>query len=422
MLYYLADYLDKWDFSGVRLLRYVSFRSIMAFVVALLFTTCIGGSIIRYLHKKSIGETIRQLGLEGQQRKHNTPTMGGLIIIAAILLPTLLFCRLNNVYILLMLFTTVMMGLIGFIDDYIKVFKKRKDGLKGKYKIIGQVFTGLVVGMVLYLSPSVTIRENIETYNKEDSRIESVDFSPEEVKSTRTTIPFVKNNDFDYAELIPAKDKDIKQALGWGLYVVIIILIVTFISNCVNLTDGLDGLASGTAAPVGVALLVLAYVSSHISLASYLNIMFIPGTEELVIFAAAFIGATIGFLWFNSFPAQVFMGDTGSLALGGIIGVFSVLIRKELLLPILAGLFIVEGLSSLIQISYFKITRKTTGTGKRIFKMSPLHHHFQKAGDTSIDALIKRPHKTIPENKVTVRFWLISIILAAFAVATLKMR
>lgn len=421
MLYYLGRLLEKWDVTGARLLGYVSFRAIVAFVLALLFATWIGGYIIKFLHRKSIGETIRQLGLEGQQRKHNTPTMGGVIIILAILLPTLLFCRLDNTYVLLMIFTTLMMGAIGFVDDYIKVFKKNKAGLKGKYKIIGQVATGLVVGIVLYLSPSVTIRENSELLNPETNRIESVSFAEEEIKSTKTTIPFVKNNNLDYADWVPFKGKT-KEAISWGLYIVIIILIVTFISNCVNLTDGLDGLASGTSAPVGLVLLVLAYVSSHMTFASYLNIMFIPGTEELVIFGAAFVGATLGFLWYNSFPAQIFMGDTGSLTLGGIIAVFAIIVRKELLLPIMAGIFIIEGLSSLMQTGYFKLTKHRTGVGKRIFKMSPLHHHFQKAGDTSIDALIKRPLKTIPESKITVRFWLIAIILAALAIGTLKMR
>lgn len=421
MLYYLGLLLESWDVTGSRLLGYVSFRAILAFVLALLFSTWVGGRIIRFLHRKSIGETIRQLGLEGQQRKHNTPTMGGVIIIAAILLATVLFCRLDNVYVLLMIFTTVTMGAIGFMDDYIKVFRKNKQGLKGRYKIIGQVATGVVVGLTLYLSPEVTIRENSEVYNPETKRVEMVDFSGDEVKSTKTTIPFVKNNNFDYAELLPLKD-DLKQSWGWIIYVVVIILLVTFISNCVNLTDGLDGLASGTSAPVGVVLLMLAYFSSHIGFASYLNTMLIPGTEELVIFGAAFVGATLGFLWYNSFPAQVFMGDTGSLTLGGIIAVFAIIVRKELLLPIMAGVFIVEGLSSLLQTGYFKFTKHRTGVGKRIFKMSPLHHHFQKAGDVSIDALIKRPLQTIPENKIVVRFWLIAIILAALAIGTLKMR
>lgn len=421
MLYYLGKLLEEWNISGARLLGYISFRGIIAFVLALLIATWLGGYIIKFLHKKSIGETIRQLGLEGQQRKHNTPTMGGIIIILAILIPTLLLCRLNNIYVLLMIFTTLMMGAIGFVDDYIKVFRKNKAGLKGKYKIIGQVVTGLVVGIVLYLSPNVTIRENSDTYNMEIKKIESVSYAQNEIKSTKTTIPFVKNNEFDYSKLVPFHGKT-KEAISWGLYVLIIILIVTFISNCVNLTDGLDGLASGTSAPVGIVLLVLAYVSSHIVLASYLNIMFIPGTEELVIFGAAFVGATLGFLWYNSFPAQVFMGDTGSLALGGIIAVFAIIVRKELLLPIMTGLFIIEGLSSLIQTGYFKFTKRRSGVGKRIFKMSPLHHHFQKAGDVSIDALLKRPLKTIPENKITIRFWLIALVLAALSIVTLKMR
>lgn len=421
MLYYLGTLFEEWNIAGSRLLHYVTFRAVLAFIVALLFTTIFGGRIIKMLHKREIGETIRNLGLEGQQQKHNTPTMGGIIIILSILIPTLLFARLNNIYIVLMLVTTLLMGSIGFLDDYIKVFRKNKQGLSGKYKIVGQVATGLIIGLVLVFSPQVTIKENVETYNVQNKRIEKVEFSNSELKSTKTTIPFVKNNNFDYSNL-SWESQPLKQQIGWIIYTIAIILIVTFISNCVNLTDGLDGLASGTSAPVGFVLMLLAYVSSHIQMASYLNIMFIPGSEELVIFGAAFVGATMGFLWFNSYPAQVFMGDTGSLTLGGIIAVFAIIIRKELLLPILCGLFIVEGLSSLMQTSYFKITKRRTGVGKRIFKMSPLHHHFQKVGNSSIDALIQRPYKTIPENKIVIRFWLIGLVLAALAVATLKMR
>jgi len=366
-----------------------------------------------------IGEVVRTLGLEGEAMKKGTPTMGGIIIIIAIIVPTLLFARLNNVYVQLMVFTTLTMGALGFIDDYIKVFKKNKAGLHGRYKIIGQVLLGVVVALTFYLSPDIIIRENQEvTHN---GRIEQVTFSSQESKNTQTTIPFVKNNNFDYLSLIPASTPH-RELVGWIVFSIIIILIVTFISNCVNLTDGLDGLAAGTAAPAGVALAVLAYVSSHIALAQYFSIMFIPGAEELVIFGAAFVGATFGFLWYNAYPAQVFMGDTGSLAIGSIIAVMAVLIRKELLLPILCFLFIIEGLSSLMQQAYFKITKRRTGTGRRIFKMTPLHHHFQKAGNSGIDALIQRPLAPIREAKITVRFWLIAILLAVLTVITLKMR
>ncbi len=421
MIYELGKWLQDLDFAGARLLHYVSFRAICAFVLALLISTWIGGYIIKALRQKEIGETIRDLGLEGQQSKRNTPTMGGIIIIIALLVPTVLFARMDNVYIIVMLITIFFMGIIGFVDDYIKVFRKNKSGLSPKYKLIGQITTGLAVGLILYLAPSVTIRENSEFYNQDIKRIERVEFSRDETKSTKTTIPFVKNNNFDYVDLIP-EGVPHRTMWGWILYIVIIILIVTFISNCVNLTDGLDGLASGTSAPVGVVLLVLAYVSSHISLASYLNIMFIPGTEELVIFGASFVGATLGFLWFNGYPAQVFMGDTGSLVLGGIIATFAIIIRKELLLPIMAGIFIIEGLSSLLQQGFYKLSRKLTGTPRRIFKMAPLHHHLQKVGDPSIEALIKVPRQTIPESKVTIRFILIAIILAALSIGTLKMR
>lgn len=419
MLYYLGSLLDKWDIAGARLLHYVSFRAMLAFVLSLLITTWVGGAIIRSLRKHQIGETIRDLDLEGQLSKKGTPTMGGIIIIIAIIIPTLLLARLDNVYIILMLITTLLMGALGFLDDYIKVFKKRKEGLHGRYKIIGQIAVGTIVATVLFLSPQAAIRENSETYM--DGHVTEVNFADKETKSTKTTIPFVKNNNFDYADILPFKG-EAKQVAGWILFIIVSILIVTFISNSVNLTDGLDGLAAGCSAPVGMVLLIMAYVSSHIELSSYLNIMFIPSSEELVIFAAAFVGATLGFLWYNGYPAQVFMGDTGSLMLGGIIAAFAIMIRKEFLLPILCGLFFVEGLSSLAQTAYFKITKRRTGTGKRIFKMSPLHHHFQKPGNSGIDALIQRPMNVIPESKISIRFWLIALILAALSIATLKMR
>lgn len=419
MLYHLYDWLQAHDVPGWRLAQYVTFRAGISFILALIISTIIGRRIIHWLHRMQIGEVVRTLGLEGEAMKTGTPTMGGIIIIIAIIVPTLLFARLNNVYIQLMIFTTLTMGALGFIDDYIKVFKKNKAGLHGRYKIIGQVLLGVVVALTFYLSPDIIIRENQEVIN--NGRIEQVTFSSQEAKNTQTTIPFVKNNNFDYLSLVPASMPH-RELVGWILFSIIIILIVTFISNCVNLTDGLDGLAAGTAAPAGVALAVLAYVSSHIALARYFSIMFIPGAEELVIFGAAFVGATFGFLWYNAYPAQVFMGDTGSLAIGSIIAVMAILIRKELLLPILCFLFIIEGLSSLIQQAYFKITKRRTGTGRRVFKMSPLHHHFQKAGNSGIDALIQRPLAPIREAKITVRFWLIAILLAVLTVITLKMR
>ena len=419
MLHYLYDWLQANDVPGWRLAQYVTFRAGVSFILALIISTIIGRRIIHWLHRMQIGEVVRTLGLEGEAMKTGTPTMGGIIIIIAIIVPTLLFARLDNVYVQLMLFTTLTMGALGFIDDYIKVFKKNKAGLHGRYKIIGQVLLGVVVALTFYLSPDIIIRENQEVIN--NGRIEQVTFSSQEAKNTQTTIPFVKNNNFDYLSLVPASTPH-RELVGWILFSIIIILIVTFISNCVNLTDGLDGLAAGTAAPAGVALAVLAYVSSHIALARYFSIMFIPGAEELVIFGAAFVGASFGFLWYNAYPAQVFMGDTGSLAIGSIIAVMAILIRKELLLPILCFLFIIEGLSSLIQQAYFKITKRRTGTGRRVFKMSPLHHHFQKAGNSGIDALIQRPLAPIREAKITVRFWLIAILLAVLTVITLKMR
>ena len=420
MLYDLFVYLDSIDFPGAGMFKYISFRSGMAIMFALFITTAIGRRIINQLQLKQIGETVRNLGLEGQTDKKDTPTMGGVIIIIAILIPVLLFARLNNIYILLMLITTVWLGTLGFMDDYIKVFKKDKKGLHGKFKIIAQVGLGLIVGMTLYLSPDVVIRENIEITNLQNV-IEEVQIHDTETKSTKTTIPFFKNNNFDYAWLASWAG-EWKEEVTWLFFVLIVIFIVTSVSNGANLTDGLDGLAAGSSAIMGVALGIFAYMSSHIQFASFLNIMFLPGAEELVIFAAAFIGATIGFLWYNSYPAQVFMGDTGSLTLGGIIAVFAIIIRKELLIPILCGIFLVESLSVIMQVTYFKYTRKKYGEGKRIFKMTPLHHHFQKAGNAGIDAIIQKPLNSIPESKIVIRFWLIGIILAVLTIATLKMR
>jgi phospho-N-acetylmuramoyl-pentapeptide-transferase len=344
--------------------------------------------------------------------------MGGIIIILSIIIPVLLMARLTNTYIILMLVTTLWLGLIGFTDDYIKVFKKNKEGLSGKFKIIGQVGLGLIVGLTLYLSPDAVMRENVEI--RKNDKITNVVYS-QDVKSTQTTIPFLKNNNFDYRDLASFMPNH-RTAVTWIIFVLIAIFIVTAVSNGANLTDGLDGLAAGSSAIIGVALGILAYVSSHLEYAAYLNIMYIPGCEELAIFASAFIGATIGFLWYNAYPAQVFMGDTGSLTLGGIIAVFAIIIHKELLLPILCGVFLIESLSVMMQVSYFKYTKKKTGVGKRIFKMTPLHHHFQKPGNAGIVALWQKPIMPLPESKIVVRFWLIGIILAALAIATLKMR
>lgn len=420
MLYYLFSYLDEvFDIPGTGMFKYISFRSVLSFILALFLATVIGRKIIDRLQLLQIGEIIRDLGLEGQMSKKGTPTMGGIIILISILVPILLLGRLDNVYIILMLITTVWLGTIGFIDDYIKVFRKNKEGLSGHFKILGQVGLGLIIGLTLYLSPQAVIRENTEV--KKDGVIETI-HSPNNVKSTQTTIPFVKNNNFDYAIFTQWMGEDYAQLGGWILFVLVTIFIVTAVSNGANLTDGLDGLATGTSAIIGVALGVLAYVSSHVEYASYLNIMFIPGTEELVVYISAFVGATIGFLWFNAYPAQVFMGDTGSLTLGGIIGVFAMIIHKELLIPILCGMFFVESLSVMLQVSYFKYTRKKYGVGKRIFKMTPIHHHFQKAGNSGIDALLQYPLKAIPESKIVVRFWIVSMILAAVTIVTLKMR
>lgn len=419
MLVELFKYLDSLDFPGAGMFQYISFRSALAFILSMFIATTIGKKIIAKLQRMQIGETIRDLDLEGQMSKKGTPTMGGVIILASILIPVLLLTKLNNIYIILMVASTIWLGTIGFLDDYIKVFKKDKEGLKGVFKILGQVSIGLIVGMVLYLSPQVVIRENVEVFRNE--KVQNVSYSQDEVKSTKTTIPFFKNNNMDYAGLFN-KMKEHKQTAGWILFIIVVIFIVTAVSNGANLTDGLDGLATGSSAIIGVVLLVLAYVSSNIVWASYLNIMYIPGTEELVVYAAAFIGATIGFLWYNSYPAQVFMGDTGSLMLGGVIAIFSIIIRKELLIPIFCGIFLVEALSVMMQRYYFKYTKLRFGVGKRILKMAPLHHHFQKAGFAGIDALIQKPSRAIPESKITIRFWIVGMILAVLAIATLKMR
>lgn len=420
MLYYLFNFLDTLDFPGAGLFKYVSFRAALTIILSLIISTVIGRQIIDRLQMLQIGETIRNLGLEGQMSKKGTPTMGGIIIIIAIIAPVLLLARIGNVYIILMLITTLWLGCLGFMDDYIKVFRKNKDGLRGKFKIIAQIGLGLIVGITLYLSPHVIVKENTEFMNSEN-QIEKVTYTVEGVKSTQTTIPFVKNNNLDYEDFVLFTG-DHSEPVAWVLFVIVVIFIVTAVSNGANLTDGLDGLAAGSSAIIGVTLGILAYVSGHVEFASYLNIMFIPGSEELVVFAAAFIGATVGFLWYNAFPAQVFMGDTGSLTLGGIIGVFAVIIHKELLLPILCGVFFVESLSVMIQVFYFKYTKRKYGEGRRIFKMTPLHHHFQKAGNAGIIAKLQKPFNPVPESKIVVRFWIIGIILAALTLITLKMR
>ena len=419
MLYYLFNFLDQLDFPGAGMFKYVSFRSGLALILSLFISTAIGRKIINRLQLLQIGETVRNLGLEGQMSKKGTPTMGGIIIIIAILAPTLLCAKLTNIYLLLMVVTTLWLGAIGFTDDYIKVFKKNKEGLRGRFKIVGQVGLGLIVGVTLYLSPDVVIKENMEV--RRNNIIEEVNYHQVETKSTKTTIPFLKNNNFDYSKLVEWTG-DYKVEAAWLVFVLMTIFVVTAVSNGANLTDGLDGLAAGSSAIIGVALGILAYMSSHFEFASFLNIMFIPGAEELVVFASAFIGATVGFLWYNSYPAQVFMGDTGSLTLGGIIAVFAIIIRKELLIPILCGIFFAESISVMAQVAYFKYTKRKYGAGKRIFKMTPLHHHFQKPGNAGIEALFQKPFNVVPESKIVVRFWLIGIILAVITIVTLKMR
>lgn len=419
MFYYLFDYLHRYDFPLSRLFTYTSVRAGVTALLAILITTILGHRIIRRLQALQVGEEIRNLGLEGQLSKKGTPTMGGLIILLAILVPTLLFARLGNVYVILMLVTTILMGGLGFLDDYIKVFRKNKEGLSGRYKIVGQVLLGLIVGLTLYLSPATVIKENSEIVHQDG--VKRVVFTQIDTKSTQTTMPFLKNNNLDYSEILPL-DGVAKEIAGWTIFILMTAFIVTMLSNCVNLTDGIDGLASGSTAIVGVALGILAYVSSHFQMAGYLNIMYIVGAEELVVFAAALVGATLGFLWYNSYPAQVFMGDTGSLMLGGIIGVFAVIIRKELLLPILCGVFIMEGISVILQVTYFRYTKRRDGVGRRIFRMSPLHHHYQKGGDSGIVCLWNKPYAPLPEAKITMRFFLIGIILVALSLVTLKIR
>ena len=416
MIYYLFEYLDQFDFPGAGMFQYLSSRASFAAITSLVISMIFGRRIIKVLHRKQIGELVRDLGLDGQKQKQGTPTMGGIIILASIIIPVLLFAKLDNVYIILMLVTTVWLGLIGFLDDYIKVFKRNKEGLRGKFKVIGQVGLGLIVGVTLYLSDDAIIRERIEItqenfneYKTEEMQVDQAGnlFVVNEHKRPLTTIPFVKNNEFDYSWLVWFSGKYADHAV-WIIFVLAVIFIVTAVSNGANITDGLDGLATGSAAIIGVTLGVLAWLSGNAIYSNYLNIMHIPNAGELVVFAGAFIGATIGFLWYNSYPAQVFMGDTGSLALGGIIAVFAVVIRKELLIPILCGLYFVESLSVILQVGWFKRTRLKYGVGRRLFLMAPIHHHFQKKG--------------FPEPKIVTRFWIVGIMLAVITIVTLKMR
>jgi phospho-N-acetylmuramoyl-pentapeptide-transferase len=418
MLYYLFEYLDlNYDIPGLGVWKYISFRAGMAIIFSLLFSFLLGKTIIRMLLRKQVGESIRDLGLAGQMEKQGTPTMGGLIILAAMLIPVLLFGRLANIYIILLVVSTVWLGFIGFLDDYIKVFKKDKKGLAGKFKVFGQVVLGLMVGSILYFSPDVVVREKIagqpvlleaKLSDPDDLEVHAGAFySKEYTKSTKTTIPFVKNNELDYSKLLAFLGEGYEK-YAWLIYIPIVILIVTAVSNGANITDGIDGLATGTSAIIGATLGIFAYVSGNTIFANYLNIMYIVNTGEMVIFMAAFVGACVGFLWFNSYPAQVFMGDTGSLALGGIIAVFAIAIRKELLIPILCGIFLVENLSVIVQVAYFKYTKKKYGEGRRILLMSPLHHHYQKKG--------------YHESKIVTRFWIVGIMLAVFTIVTLKLR
>ncbi len=420
MFYHIFELLKEYNIPGAGLMNYITFRSGAALLLSLFIAIVFGRRIIDRLQLMQVGEIIRDLGLEGQMKKTGTPTMGGVIIILSILIPCLMIGNLANVYMLLMLVSTIWLGTLGFLDDYLKIARKDKDGLKGKFKIVGQVGLGLIVGLTMMLNDNIVIRENVEVENIKNHQIE-VTYSPENVKSTQTTIPFVKNNNFDYASLTEWMGEH-AQTGGWILFIIVTILAVTATSNGANLTDGLDGLATGTSAIIGVALAIMAYLGGNIIYSSYLNIMYIPGSEELVVYMAAFIGALIGFLWYNAYPAQVFMGDTGSLTIGGIIAVFAILIHKELLIPILCLIFFVEDLSVMIQVAYFKYTKRKTGTGVRVFKMTPLHHHFQKAGNSGIDALIQRPFKAIPESKIVTRFWIIGIFLAALTFVTLKIR
>lgn len=417
MLYHLFKYLNNhFDFPGSGLFEFISFKAALAVITSLIITLVFGGKLIRFLHKKQVGETVRDLGLEGQLEKSGTPTMGGIIILAGILIPTILFADLSNIYIQLMLVSTVLLGAIGFIDDYIKVFKKNKEGLAGRFKVFGQIAVGLIVASSLYFHSDVTIKSKVGEVNNpvgiEQSEVNGLlSFEDEsnwvETRSTKTTIPFIKNNEFDYSWLLTWISNDLEK-YTWIIFIPLVIIIVTAVSNGANITDGLDGLATGTSAIIGTTLAIFAYLSGNLVFADYLNILFIPESSELVIFISSFVGACIGFLWYNSYPAKVFMGDTGSLALGGIIAVFAIAIRKELLIPVFCGVFLIENLSVILQVSYFKYTKKKFGEGRRIFLMSPIHHHYQKKG--------------VHEAKIVARFWILGILLAVLSIVTLKIR
>src|SRR5574343_71526 len=414
MLYYLFDYLDSFNFPGAGLFQFISFRAAMALITSLIVSIFFGKKLINLLRRQQIGETVRDLGLAGQIEKSGTPTMGGIIILAAILIPTLLFAKLHNIYVITMIIATIWLGLIGFLDDYIKVFRKNKEGLAGRFKVVGQIGVGLIVGCILYFNNDVSVHKRVSADYKlqadeqfvthEHTNGKDENYKWIKTDDMTTTIPFIKGNEFNYNWLIG----DSNKSFGWLLFIPIVIFIVIAVSNGANMTDGLDGLASGTSAIIGLALAVLAYVSSNAKFADYLDVMYIPLAEELVIFIAAFVGACIGFMWYNSYPAQVFMGDTGSLALGGIIAVFAISIRKELLIPVLAGVFLVENLSVVLQVGYFKLTKKRFGEGRRIFLMAPLHHHYQKKG--------------LHEAKIVSRFWIVGVLLAVITILTLKLR
>jgi phospho-N-acetylmuramoyl-pentapeptide-transferase len=414
--------LESSDFPGIHLMDYISFRAVVSFALAMLLALIFGQRVIRRLQRMQIGEEIRDLGLAGQMEKRGTPTMGGIIIILAILVPCLLVGNLSNIYMILMLVATVWMGTIGFLDDYRKIKFHNKDGLKGKYKVTGQVGLGLLVGVTMWVSPQIVMSENTEVMNLEKHQTEVV-HSPVMEKTPQTTIPFVKNHNFNYEWLTDwMPDKEAAKTLGWIAFVLIVIFVVTAVSNGANLTDGLDGLCAGTSAIIAVALLIMAYLGGNVIYSGYLNIMYIPGSEELVVYAAAFIGALAGFLWYNAPPAQVFMGDTGSLMLGGVIAVFAILIRKELLIPLLCLIFFIEDLSVILQVAYFKRTKKKYGEGRRIFKMTPLHHHFQKEAPAGSHVLLKFPRIPIPESRIVIRFWIVGILLAVLTFITLKIR
>lgn len=427
MIYHLFEYLQKYDIPGQHLFGYLSFRAILACITALLIAIVAGKHIIRWIQRKQIGEEIRDLGLEGQLQKKGTPTMGGIIIYISIIIPVLLFANLTNIYTIIMLLSSTAFFAIGLADDYIKVFKHNKDGMSPKAKLLAQGVVGLAIALTVWLSPDIVVREKVAV-NEPVTSISSdglnvnsnlvIDATEDVVKSTKTTIPFVKSHEFDYKHLSP-----FKGAMGWyckwAIYLLMIVIVISACSNGVNLTDGMDGLASGTSAIAGIVLGIFAWLGGNVINSDYLNIMYIPGSGEIAVFMAAFVGALIGFLWYNSYPAQVFMGDTGSLMLGGIIGVSAILIRKELLLPILCGIFMVESLSVVIQTSYFKFTRKKYGTGRRFFRMAPLHHHYQKEGGY---AVLKSPKRAVPEAKIVLRFWIIGLILAVVTIALLKIR